>query len=90
MAIPIVYQAKGMTVRLLISIALFGVVFAAMLVSFDGITFRVSNLRPLKNETLLLIKEILSIVIFDESDTGRIPRCRSNESRWGHDKNPER
>lgn len=55
MAIPIVFVAKAMIIRwLLISIA----VFAAILVSFDGTTFEVSNLQTLKNETLILIMEI--------------------------------
>lgn len=84
MAIPIVFQAKAMTVKLIISTAFLALSIAILLASFDGITFEASNIQEFKNETSLSPNKIYdSLVIpmpggavgpesfaFDRSDGG--------------------
>lgn len=63
MTIPIVFQAKAMTVKLIISTAFLALSIAILLASFDGITFEVSNIQEFKNETSLSPNKIYDSLV---------------------------
>ncbi|KAH6779632.1 hypothetical protein C2S52_010869 [Perilla frutescens var. hirtella] len=95
MTIPIVFQAKAMTIKLIISTAFLALFLAIFLVSFDDGSCTIP-FQDFKNDTSLLVMPMPGGAVgpesfaFDRSgggpftgvSDGRIIRWRDNESRW--------
>ncbi|KAH6818715.1 strictosidine synthase-like 2 [Perilla frutescens var. frutescens] len=95
MTIPIVFQAKAMTIKLIISSAFLALFLAIFFVSFDDGSCTIP-FQDFKNDTSLLVMPMPGGAVgpesfaFDRSgggpftgvSDGRIIRWRDNESRW--------